>query len=498
MRIQSAAPANPSLQTQRTSSPQKPLSEAEARRADEKLFRKLDVNRNNKLDTWGWAPKYARYETDHKAGISFEEFMSGRARERQPAQPGTPPPVEGPAPVQDRPTTPVTGKSRGYWTTPQEIKAAQAEALKGKEPFLTGYKAIMQEAKKGFPGKDKIGGTYQVGSYYEKDVPGVGTFDSHFFKGGRNIYAKALAFHMTGDKAYAQEVRKRLLDVTDTKVQGHDAPILLGWQVPAWIQSADLLEGSGVWSAADKKQFQTWLADKVYPVTAPTARHADNNWGAATGKLNAMIGDYLDGSGLTLKEGRRTLTPAQAYREYTDIQLERMRYKAQPMEPKSNASKINGIQTHGGIPAELRRARGDIDLSWADDKYLPDDHNKAYAYQITHVAGGLIGHAELALRRGDSRLFDNMQKDGSGSLLKAIKFVIDNPVRPDKSYDWKPEKKAALWAANRYYRDADITARLTGGSKNTKGETAGGNYMYFTMFTHALKGLPPVVAAPRG
>jgi hypothetical protein len=59
-------------------------------------------------------------------------------------------------------------------------------------------------------------------------------------------------------------------------------------------------------------------------------------------------------------------------------------------------------------------------------------------------------------------------------------------------------QKSAPWAANRYYRDSDISARLKGGAKNTNGESAGGHYMYFTMFTHALAGRPPVITAPRG
>lgn len=361
-------------------------------------------------------------------------------------------------------------------------------ADQGKEPYASLVKTLLTKyANVPRPGRQSVSGLYTVVDRK--------TFEDHFFIGGYTLYAKAIAYVFTADTTYAAEVKKRLLDLTDISgFSGGDSPIMLGWQLPAWIQSADLLTGYSGWGLTEKHTFQKWLAEVPSRACSRSGRIADNNWGSTCGYLNAMIADYVSDSGFELIEespAPRRLSPAIAYQEYTNLQLKRMSYKTVPMQPKSSACQINGIMSYGGIPAETRRASGSVDLSWCYLEYLPSGSGSAFIYQITHL-GGTIPHAELAYRRGNSSLYSNIAPDGSGSLLKAIKYIIANPVRPDKSYDWNSNKKSLLHMANYYYRDHDITVRLDGGTKNTSGDDFRGHYVYFTKLTHHLSDALPL------
>lgn len=366
--------------------------------------------------------------------------------------------------------------SQGYWTTPEELRLAKQKADAGEQPFKNAYDEILNNANSQWPGKMNISGSVNVDQ--------VGSYDQHFFRGGVVLYAKAIRYSIKGNESDARFIRDRLVDATDVSFSGDARHLLPAWQIPAWIQSAVLIEGSSSWSANDKLRFQRWLRDRNYAICTYNGRLSDNNHGSACGYLNAMIGDYLIGSGLNLSESNpksRTLTPQQAYQEYTDIQLQRMNWKNSKLETsKSNACDRNGIMPSGGIPAELRRARGTIDLSWCYLNSLPDDNNSAYTYQITHL-GGTIPHAEMARRRGDNRLFENGKSDGSGSILNAIHYIIDNDY--GRSFNWIYHNKTILYPAQQYYDDPQIARQIYGGDKNNQ-ESISGNYIYYTQFTH--------------
>lgn len=83
-------------------------------------------------------------------------------------------------------------------------------------------------------------------------------------------------------------------------------------------------------------------------------------------------------------------------------------------------------------------------------------------------------------------MYKNIAADGTGSILRSIKFVIANPVDSSKSFDWTANKKTPLYMAYSYYKDADLRARLDGGTKNTNGVSFRGIYVYFAMLTHPI------------
>src|SRR5262249_35588684 len=162
----------------------------------------------------------------------------------------------------------------------------------------------------------------------------------------------------------------------------------------------------------DKLTFQTWLRDTVYPKVAWASRVRRNNWGSSGSLAASMIGDYLANWDTTLKENQpeaRELTPLEAYNEHNDMQLQRMN----TVWKGDRRCDIWGIQPYGGIPDELRRGS-----TGCDGQYL-NDNDDSYVYQITEVES-LVFHAEFLRRRGDYRIYNNMNADGSGSLLAAI------------------------------------------------------------------------------
>ena len=68
-------------------------------------------------------------------------------------------------------------------------------------------------------------------------------------------------------------------------------------------------------------------------------------------------------------------------------------------------------------------------------------------YTMPHI-DLLTAHAEFLFRLGDSSLYENVENDGSGSLLQAYLFLINNPV---KSNSFTPDLNNALYFAYQYY-----------------------------------------------
>lgn len=151
---------------------------------------------------------------------------------------------------------------------------------------------------------------------------------------------------------------------------------------------------------------------------------------------------------------------------------------------------IWGYQPHGGYPDELRRGSTGCDGQWIVTT------DSSYTYQIT-ITEEMLRHAEFLLRRGDTEQYENIAQDGSGSILAAIKFIIDNPVNPAQSLDWDSSKKGVLYVAHRYYRDSDIFNRLYTNESGGFGSSA----IPWGKLTHAFTtgedpGLPPTAIPP--
>lgn len=385
-----------------------------------------------------------------------------------------------------KPSLQASGAARGYLTTPQELAIIRQKSDTNQQPYAGNVQELLSAV--GSPSKWDTNYVFTSNS-----VSCTETYPSYLSQGSRLTYGKTLAYHLTGNTAYADDAINRIMGLTSTtswggsSYSGSNQCILdLSWYVPHFIMAADLLEGYSGWTATKKTTFQTWLASEVYKKVSWASRVRINNWGSGGSVAAAMIADYLNGTSLTLSEvspSSVTLTPAQAYVQHTQRQRDRMN----TVWAGDSQCSIHGIQSHGGIPDELRRG-----TTGCTGTYILTA-DKSLSYQMTHPES-LVLHAEVALRRGDHSLYDNLNSDGTGSLKQSLLFVIDNPT---KSYDWEPAKKAMLHVANRYYDNSAIANQFVANDQYIRS----GDALVFGRVTHQvgtndIKSLPPVTLSP--
>ncbi|PYV36360.1 MAG: hypothetical protein DMG06_30900, partial [Acidobacteria bacterium] len=219
-------------------------------------------------------------------------------------------------------TVDVLGKSRGYMTTPQELVAVAQKAALGMQPYNAAKDQVLAFA--GSPSYWPYGGISG-----EQGCSGTLT-PSYVGNGAPVIFAKAMAYHLTGDSQYAADVRSKIIDLTGTYGYGgsvysggNQCVLNLAWYIPSWIMAADLIQDYPGWSLSDKQTFQHWLGSEIYKKVDWASDSRSNNWGAAGSATSGMIADYLDGSGILLTDRNGTqLTAEQAYAQAKQRQLD--------------------------------------------------------------------------------------------------------------------------------------------------------------------------------
>lgn len=408
----------------------------------------------------------------------------------------------------------VTGNSRGYLTTPQELQAIKAKADQNIEPYKTAVNKLLTDVgNSGWPYSITAG----VQNCSDSNTPYFLSDGSH------RIYAQALAYGLTGNTAYASFVAQRLREfmtttdwytTTSSDYSGGNQCILnLSWYVPALVQSADLIEDYSGWTVTDKHNFQAWLESAVFHRVAWASRWRVNNWGGSGSLCALTIADYLWDSNLTLHEikpNALSLTPAQAFADHRLQQLRRMSSDTMPYggtpwtTHETPGCTHYGIRDDGGIPEELRRGASGCDATYA---VPPVDASWTYTELITQF---FVATGELLLRRGDSSVFDNAASDGSGSILNALLFIMHNTSGGvDHSGLWETSHVGTLEVAYRYYRDPYVWTNMNqcGGrcideaTITSSGTNSGSRYVNFGTVTHGFAtnenpGLPPTVPPP--
>jgi len=211
-----------------------------------------------------------------------------------------------------------------------------------------------------------------------------------------------------------------------------------------YIYAADLLEGWRHWTPVDKLTYQMWLRDVMYSKVAWASRYRKNNWGVSGSFSAAAISYYLmdhpDWKLEELSPERQTLSPAEAFKSHNLSQIRRM---STSDEWKMDAKTwLWGILPNGAIPEEIRRGNDPI-----DGNHLPSEGSGTH-YTMTYIEH-LTAHAEFLANHGDSSLYNHVEDDGSGSLLQAYLFVIDNPV---KSHCFTKDRMNALYMAYHHYQ----------------------------------------------
>ena len=417
-------------------------------------------------------------------------------------------------------TDAVEGNVRGYLTTPQELREIKRKADAGIEPYRSAVADVVSFAKKEWEWQPPKG---------EQTCPSAD--DPVYLEMGSQLaYAQALAYHLTSDAAFATHAISGIRGILgisgfgepgNTSKPDKQCQLNLSWWIPGFIHAADLLEDVPEWQNSSlKKPFQEWLANVVYPMISFTAEVSMSNWGAAATHCCAAIADYLhDRNDLNLVSYNRlsapepftARAPAEAFEHANALALGRM--NGTRWEGKGGSSSAcdfdpsakSMIRPDGAIPDELRRG------STGCEGAAIEENDKSNMYSQTHLQQ-LIAHAELLLRRGDHRIYDNIQPEalrieyydpngnplavelpaGRGSLLKAIEFVFQKSKNPVPR-----SLKSAGEVAYRYYKAPFILSAIEASRPNSSNRA-----MAFETLTHGFAegetiALPPTVPAPK-
>jgi hypothetical protein len=379
---------------------------------------------------------------------------------------------------------------RGYQTTPAELQVIADKANMGIEPYASAVTDVMAWAEKPW-----VFNLRTVETCEDANSP---RWNDN--SGGTEIlYAKALAYHLTGNEDFADEV-KAILEQIMTSVESITLDVMrceltFGWGTPELVASADLIESVFIDSECQgpvstiynqnelgfgncKALFQNWLVKNPYYVVSLSAEESMSNWGAAGTTTLAFIADYLwDRPEVEVVHRvpverygieHIVFTPAEAYTHANQLALDRMNgYRAEIRssyacdyfrQPQQNPNWVfvkSQISEKGIIPEDARREQYcNIQVYNGEYQNYPQIH-----------LGNNIQQCELMLRRGDSSCYDNVDwtdlpayefigtdgeskvthlYPGRGSIERAIKAII-----VDSGTEWRHD--SALELAYRYY-----------------------------------------------
>jgi len=432
--------------------------------------------------------------------------------------------------------------SRGYLTTPQELKVIAEKAEQGLEPYKSAVVDVLQWANKEW--------VYEFKSIETCDNANEPVWNDN--GGGTPVlYAKAIAYHLTGDVRYAEEVKNKLeqimTEVKSISVDAERCQLVFSWGTPELVASADLIEaywknqtctGPVSTEYADEKivqgnckvLFQNWLVKNPYYVVSLSAENSKSNWGAAATNATAYIADYLwDRSDILLihrnppqiDKGKETrLTPSEAYTHANKLALDRMNgygvehgsiFSCDFLDREQQSSQWTPVKSQisemGIIPEDARR-----------QEYcnIPSYNGEYQNYPQIHL-GSNIQQCELMLRRGDDSCFDNVARSdipgytfkgpdgklktthlypGRGSIERAIKAII-----VDTRTEWRHD--SALSVAFRYYYNYHTLPGFEQWAAQLSGQTDDcGQDICFGTLTHGfsieeeIPNSPPTVPPP--
>ena len=384
----------------------------------------------------------------------------------------------------------VVGSSRGYLTTPQELMIISRKAIQGVEPYKSAVTEVLEWADKDWDFELR-----ENENCRNSERPAWNDND----KGTAILYAKALAYHLTGDDKYAQQVKdileRIMTDVKRISVDEAQCRLNLGWGTPELVASADLIEDyfkiqmctgptstrysdTTIDTGNCKALFQNWLVKNPYYIVSYSAVSGNSNWGAAATNATAYIADYLwDRPAIRLihrypnqvnggKEIDRS--PSEAFAYANQLAIDRMNGYTVEYGSNSSCDYLSGTQQSETWPPVKSQITEDgiIPEDARREEYcnIPKYNGEYQNYPQLHL-GHNIQQCELMLRRGDRSCYDNVDYSdipeykfigpdgeekithlypGRGSIERAIKAII-----VDSNTAWR--KDPALEVAYRYY-----------------------------------------------
>lgn len=430
--------------------------------------------------------------------------------------------------------------SRGYLTTPQELHVIADGAHEGIQPYADAVNDVLEWAA-----RDWDFSLDEHETCRNSDNPAW--IDDR--RGIAILYAKALAYHLTGDSDYAQDVQeilqRMMTEVLTLSQRREQCRLNFGWGTPELVASADLIEEywhghtcTGPISPFDtemtidagncKVLFQNWLAKNPYPIISYAAIDNQSNWGAAATNAVAYVADYLwDRPDILLvnrnppqvNEGRdMLLTPAEAYAYANELMFNRNNGFSVDYHSSSTCDRLNGSpQSPDWTPAKSQITENGIiteDARREEFCNIPRYNGEYQNYPQVSLNNN-IQQCELLLRRGDRSCYDNIAHDdtpnftyldpdgeirtthlypGRGSIERAINAIII-----DSETEWRHD--SALEVAYRYYSQYGQFDGVDQWFSELDRPASCSQGICFGTLTHGFApnetpGLPPVVLPP--
>jgi len=379
-------------------------------------------------------------------------------------------------------------QSRGYMTTPQELAGIKQKADNGIQPHNNAVSQVLTAALATW--NFTLDSTETCGGADDPawiDEQGIST-----------LYAKALAYRLTGNEAYAGEVRSileqimtRVLAISTGATQ---CQLNFAWGTPELVASADLIEDywknqtctgptstvygqNQIGTGNCKALFQNWLIKNPYYIISYDINTGKwGNWEAAAGNAALYIADYLWDRPSAQLVGRNPYganfvdTPAVAYARNRSLVLAGMRMEVTTARTTGKCDKLTdsyqspnwpprkaGITERGIIPEDARRQETYCNI--------PAYQTGLYEnYPQVHL-GNLLQACELMYRRGSKSCYDQAATDdipaytyigpdklrktthlypGRGSVERAIDAIV---IEAKTEF----RRRGAMAVAYRYY-----------------------------------------------
>jgi len=386
---------------------------------------------------------------------------------------------------------------RGYLTSLPELARIKAQADKGVEPYASAVAATVGYA-------DKLLGmarTYNVPVSYLFDHTKT-NYPDWMCDMNTAAYGMALAYRLTGKVIYAEQARQFIQAIQKCRNMNltyqRQAMLNVSVNIPKFVYAADLLEGWEGWAAIDRRQFQDWICQIAYPLSRRGLTQSQGNWHAWAEGACLAFADYCwDRPDLQFKSEDPNETVVFTAAEAWAYARQEFFNQANGYNGASNSTaadnfvlyqadilKKSMIRPDGGVPDELRREQA------PESTYISKDYNLSHNYMGYH-RDGLLVTCEIAYRRGDASLYENIctASDqhyvaetgavvtlpvGRGSPREMLTFMLANEERGGLALSLDDGHKGSLEIFLRRYKDRILPTLA--GWQIVNGQFVGGHF----------------------
>ncbi len=332
----------------------------------------------------------------------------------------------------------------GITYTRADLDRMRAMVEARQEPFYTTFQQMLKD------GYSQIGD----GNYPDVTQIGEGRFNATIGSDGRRAHDMALLYHITGNKAYADDAVKRLNrynHLVNASSRG-TAPLDNG-KIYMLIEAAELLRDYEGWRPEDQEAFKKMLVYPFYSTKVAADSHKssvdDENGVSFYWNIYDFDPGRFGNQGLFAARG---LMAMGIYLDNDTIYDRAYRYLACLPGREDDLPYRPGPPVQDSLISEDEFKR-DYDVTWPDEgeEYHSDEALRYYIYRNgqcqescrdqSHTMGGIGNYtaiAEMAWNQGDS-LYGWLDD----RILKGIEFSIRYNLSavesfPDQARPWEP------------------------------------------------------------